>query len=286
MTATPLTLSPAQLDAIVATTPDAATLDLLRMGQLSKRRLLLIAVRRAATDAAVSDAFDLLGAIDASAPGVVNQVLGRPLVNVWAIECLRTPAGGDAGGHLRFLDNIAAAAAIRAGLAFDLPLAAPHGAVHLPGLGTAHGLGAGEAVVRGGPNGATVVGVDATVRIGGDGWSPVTTLRLGTDPSWAVELEDQDPYRTCFGLPPVGLLDADAQRTVAATLAGAWDILTRDFPAYAGIIGATMRAVAPVVAADDRSAVSAASQLAYGMVAVCRRTRRRWPCCSSTSSST
>lgn len=268
-----IALAPEELEAVAAGRADPATLDSLVTAQRSKRRLLLLALRRAASgpaEAALADGFGLLETAESVAPGAVDDVIGRPLTNAWAIEALRAVVDPDrsASADVGFLSALAAAAAVRAGVDFDIRVPAPGGVAYLPGLGQASGLGGEHAIVRADPSGAVVVGEGATVRVGdGPGWTPAYVAPLDGDRPWALGVEDQDPYRWCFGLAPTALLDGAQRAAFGRTLAAAWALTSRDFPAYAQVMRRTLRSVVPLAAVGERTAISAASQLAYGTVA-------------------
>ncbi|MEH1102817.1 hypothetical protein V6V16_27030, partial [Micromonospora sp. CPCC 205561] len=139
-----MVLSPAQLAGLAAGHGDDATLEVLRAGQLGRRRLLTVAAARAGGDgASVRECLALLTRAERADPAAVARVLAHPPVTGWAASAL---AGGPDPAYLA---GLAAAAAVRAGLAFTLAVPAPGGVLLLPTVGAAVGLGDGPALVHG-----------------------------------------------------------------------------------------------------------------------------------------
>ncbi|WP_326610411.1 HEXXH motif-containing putative peptide modification protein [Streptomyces scopuliridis] len=171
----------------------------------------------------------LLEAAERADRAAARSVLLHPLAGPWAQRCLRglTAAAPtrELAADLAHFSALAAAAAIRAGLAFEARLTAPDGLLVLPTLGA----------LRTGPGVRTVVGIAqaegkvtirqegagaVTVRLGDDGthsddprWLPVLTLPAVLPGTAPVPLDDLDPYRTAgsglqrFGLSSVAGLD-------------------------------------------------------------------------------
>lgn len=271
-------LSEVDLVGIAAGDVGTPALEGLGTWQNSRRRLLLLALRGAAAplrSSDLDDAFSLLAAVDRQAPAVVDAVIGRSLTRAWAMRCLRGierhgPADPTVAADVGFLGAMAAAAAVRAGLDFEIRVPAPGGEVYLPGLGTIHGLGDGTGVIRGKGDRVEITGTVATISVGSpDGWSPVHAVTIGSTDAWSIEVEDHDPYRDCFHWRPADrLADADLAR-FATLLAQAWELITRDYPGYASIMRQTLRTVVPLASdAADGIAISASAPAAYGSVAV------------------
>jgi HEXXH motif-containing protein len=279
-----LRLAPEHIDAVAAGRPGTDALDVLRAGQIMKRRLLLRALHETLSLAGksdVDDAFALLERADAGAPGVVDELIARPLVDAWAARCLagiRHRGWSDPGvaADIAFLRSMAAAAGARAGLDFELRVPTPEGRLFLPGLGGAAGLGGPTALVRGSGGAFEVVGYGATAAPGRDGWRSTHALAVAGPVPWRLGVEDQDPYRDCFGYDPADYLSPSALAGLAARLDAAWQLVVTDHPDHAAVIRYTLSALVPLadpsgeqpVAGARQVALSASSQLAYGSVAV------------------
>ena len=275
-----LHLSPQQIDAVAASRPDPSLLDVLRAGQVSKRRLILLELRRKLRTIAPSDVdemIDLLNRAAARSPAAVNEVITRPLVNAAAIRHLMALATPDAAANvaaaLGFVGTLAVAAAARAGLAFEIVVPAPDGTLFLPGLGTAVGLGRGTAGVRGDGHALVVGGTDATVTPRTPGrWRPVRSVVVDEADPWELELDDQDPARDCFGYRPTGHLDDTDLAGWTEQLRAAWRIIVADYPDHAAFMRQSLRSLVPLASATEGgeragNLLSASSQLAYGCVA-------------------
>jgi uncharacterized protein len=161
--------------------------------QLEISRSLLVEVRGRAdqrTGHSAEAAWELLTALDGEAPDALDAVLAHPYTRAWAVHCL---SGEVAPGGLA---EIAAAAALRAGV--DAPVDVPlrDGALRLPGLGR---------LLLGGGAGAT-----ASVRVTAEGFTAeadgMTTAVRWTDSEQAVAGPRWQPVR---------LVDAGAEWTVA-----------------------------------------------------------------------
>lgn len=171
------------LRALASTEPSAEGTRLVRDVRRSKRLLLLRAVLDAAPGGRSGQAADhwaLLEEAERHDPAAVRDVLHYPATGVWAEETLRrlhAPAGPPPDlGHLGAL---AAAAALRAGIAFTHTLRPPHGRLVLPTLGLLRPDRPGRLTL--------------TER----SWDPEdpTVLPLHTLPGGRTALDDIDPYR-------------------------------------------------------------------------------------------
>jgi HEXXH motif-containing protein len=158
----------------------------------------------------------------------VAAVLLHPSVGRWlssALRALRTPQSVPSTGastpsvHLSHLHAVAAAAAVKAKIAFTLPIPVRDGFVFLPGLGTAdfRGTTATTAHVTAKHDAALIRCSGAEVRLPSPndpcppGWLPVHRLRTPVGRShFDLVLEDMDPYREADGsAPPCRLAPAD-----------------------------------------------------------------------------
>ncbi|GAA3345518.1 HEXXH motif domain-containing protein [Amorphoplanes nipponensis] len=235
-------LTAAQFDGLAAGygTPDA--LAMLRQGQLAKRKILLQGVLAAYPGPAV----DLLLRAEEADAAVTGEVLRHPHVDAWAAQALRH---GTAFGYLA---QLAAAAAVRAGLSFAIDAPVSHGWAYLPGLGAVPA------------DGGTVTVTPAV--LGADGWEPLRSVEL--EPGYAVAIEDLEPFRDTYHWRPAPRLDAAAFAHAAALLRDAWQILTRRHPEHAAAMRVLLRSVVPLLRPESGASVSAASRQASGSVAV------------------
>ncbi|MEU3692613.1 aKG-HExxH-type peptide beta-hydroxylase [Streptomyces narbonensis] len=147
----------------------------------------------------------------------VAAVLLHPSVGRWlssALRALHAPAArpgtgaGTPSAHLPHLHAVAAAAAVRAEIAFALPVPVSDGLVVLPGLGAADFRGTtattahvaardGAAVIR--CSGAEVH-LPSSIDRFPSGWLPVHRVRTPVGHShFDLVLEDMDPYREAHG---------------------------------------------------------------------------------------
>ncbi|MEU8142157.1 hypothetical protein [Nonomuraea sp. NPDC048901] len=151
---------------------------LLLSAQHSKHVLLIHGVGRAAPEA-----YRLLSEAQRHRPEAVAAVLRHPAVGAWAWRTYHALATGSGGHSPARLAAVAAAAAVRSGMDFEIEVPAEEGGIMLPSLGRAvlAGSAGSSATVRraGGP--AEVIG-DETVRIPDDphqdapGWQALRRL--------------------------------------------------------------------------------------------------------------
>ncbi|MFD9126444.1 FxsB family cyclophane-forming radical SAM/SPASM peptide maturase [Kitasatospora sp. NPDC059571] len=248
-----------QLDQLASGYGDAATVRDLAGHQLGLTRRMLAALADGRPDA-----WQLLTALDAAAPRALDAVLGHPYARAWAARCLR----GEPGADLGTLAELAAAAALRARIPFELPVPVRDGAVHLPTLGRLLVGGVGETRLGGTADGFTARGR----RIGWDtppdeAWQPVRRVAL---PGWTVALEDTDPQRAGHQWPVADRLGEEALQGWTGALREAWELIGRDLPGYAPGLAAGLSTVTPLRPGPDGRDVSAAARQAFGAVGIAR----------------
>ncbi|MFI5910766.1 HEXXH motif domain-containing protein [Dactylosporangium sp. NPDC051541] len=252
---------------------DATAMAVLADGQLAKRKALVAMVLRAARTTPFADSSQaaaelLTRAEDAAGPAVAGPaVLTHPHLDAWATLCLHRLADGDADADLLgHLAAYGAAAAIEAGLPFDVTVPTVDGAACLPGLGAAAGLGPGPASVCGTAGTVRFTGSGGTVvELDGPGWRPRRTVTL---PGWTVVIEDLDPYRNSYQWQPLSYLpDARAQH-LEKLLADAWQLIEAGHPGHAEGIRHSVRAIVPLATPENGTMISAASRHAAGAIAV------------------
>ncbi|GAA5007679.1 FxsB family cyclophane-forming radical SAM/SPASM peptide maturase [Kitasatospora paranensis] len=252
-------LTDGQFDQLAAGHGDASVVRALAASQLGLTRTMLAAIGEGRPDA-----WQLLTALDADAPRGLDAVLGHPYVRAWAARCLL----GEPGADLGTLAELAAAAALRAGIPFELPVPVRDGFVHLPTLGRLMVGGVGEARLAGTADGFTVRGH----RIGWDtpaegAWQPVRRVAL---PGWTVALEDTDPQRASHQWPVADRLDESALHGWTGALREAWELIGRDLSGHAPGIAAGLSTVTPLRPGPDGRDVSAAARQAFGAVGIAR----------------
>lgn len=289
-------LTPRQFDQLAAGGGDTESVTVLRVGEYSRNMLLIQSVLDSAWHGPAADArmlqgaYALLTSAQRARPDVVTAVLGQPNVSLWAAACLRaadTPAKTTPAHH-GYLAWLAASAALRAGLAFEieLPLVAggitrPAG-ITLPGLGTTVGS-AGDA----GLSRVCADGERATLSVAGrppvtlslgrrqPGWTPQHFLRGQDgegDAVFTVRLDDRDPYRAppwTAGVSPLSpappLRPGEVSRW-QHLFAQAWRILARQHPGQARAMRTGLLALVPMTAGAGVLDNSATALDAFGMV--------------------
>ncbi|MFD0328906.1 HEXXH motif-containing putative peptide modification protein [Streptacidiphilus monticola] len=263
----PHVLPRADLEELLAARGSAAAVRRLADSEWSWRLQLLTALRRALTDAGrdYTDAWQLLGRAQRTAPGPVRELLLHPGVGTWAAHALRLVRGSAVSPHPgdvepRRLYAVAAAAAAVAGLEGRLAVPAWQGTVSLPSLGLA---------VLADPGGAREEWSEAVVAFGGGAarvagaaeWLPLRQLGIGT-----AVLDDVDPYRGLLRAElPQRLSDADCEEWRAVAEAGL-EVLRQVDPDAAEAIVAGLRVVVPLAAAEPHRPRSASSGDAFGAV--------------------
>ncbi|MEV4657180.1 HEXXH motif-containing putative peptide modification protein [Micromonospora sp. NPDC049301] len=249
-------LSGAQFAGLAGGHGDPDALDVLRGGQLGRRRLLTVAAARAyGDDPLVRRGLDLLTRAERADPAAVAGVLAHPPLTGWARAAIgRTTDPG-------YLATLAAAAATRAGLAFELTLPCPDGTLLLPTLGGAVGLAPGPTVVSARHGTARIIQRDGPVR-----WLPVR--RMTPAAGVEVTIDDQDPWRRRYHHPPAPRLADDAAADLDRLTGRAWRWLHAHLPAHADGLAGLLRSLVPLRPPPSGHAVSATSRDALGAIAL------------------
>ena len=280
-------LTASEFHALAAGYGDGGTIATLRSAERSWRKLVISVVLDRCAErpestgplASLAQAWELLVAADRAAPAATERVLTQPQTGVWAAHVLRRLSQPPGEGRplwvdLGYLHELAAAAAIRACLSFELDVPVRHGTLVVPTLGSTAVPGAttwSHARIRAVPGRAEVVLPDSLVTIAPDaeGWQePITvTLAAGAD-RLTVELTDRDPYRDLRGpTPPRPLSAAEVERW-RQHLAEAWSLLVHEYPDRAPVIAATLRQLVPLPAMARFRELSASGAEAFGAVMV------------------
>ncbi|KAB8196562.1 FxsB family radical SAM/SPASM domain protein [Nonomuraea phyllanthi] len=236
------------LDSLATGLGSADDVRLLAQAQRSVRRALIAALR----PRAAGEVWELFARMDQDHRDELEQVLAHPYVRVWAVGCLR-------GEHpVTYLANIAAAAMIRTGQDVELPVAVIGGAVHLPTVGTLHGVGGDTVTLVARSGRITVAGHPAPE------WHAVRTVSSG---DYSIVLEDADPHRDCHQWPTAGRL---AQHEAAAwqeAFEPAWRLIEKEYPQYAQGLRAGLTTLTPLAPASGGRDVSSTARQAFGAVA-------------------
>jgi HEXXH motif-containing protein len=230
------------------------------------------------------DAWELLARTQQAAPLMLDRILDHPYTGAWAgyttrLLYHRITGVGPLWAHIGYLHAVAAAAAVHAGINFEITVPVWHGDVVLPTLGLARGLSDLPWSV------ARVSGVGGRVRIASDS----AVVRLPTDPAtsqpdwWgirkivahadhgtlSVRLDDLDPYRGSYEpLPPQRVDDAELA-TWQRLLPQAWQLLVECVPDVAEALRVGFDSLAPRPAVPFRTP-SSSSDEAFGSAVIAR----------------
>jgi uncharacterized protein len=262
-------LSAAEFNRLAAGPGDEGGLAVLAGRRLSEVRSLVTAVARsevgwrdAGLRAAAERGWDLLRGLSRDQPRAVNDVLAHPYTYAWAVRCLRPAARNDADIDRAHLAGLALAAALRAGVAAELPCPVRDGYVHLPLAGSiAAGPGRGRIRL------VTVAPGRPPATSGGGRWHPARYI--GEQPFPGLAVEDLDPFRDCQSWPAAPRLSPSGWHRWRHDIIAAGTHLTETVPGYARVMAAGLRTVTPLrsVAGGRRSATA---RQAFGAVAIAR----------------
>jgi uncharacterized protein len=265
-----------QFDALAAGFGDAGAVGQLVNGQRSRLRAQLQLLRGGADSTADQEflaGWGLLTQVERDDAHAFGLVLAHPYVRTWADRCLGAAV---AAGPVRLpreaghLAAIAAAAAIRAGLPAEIDVPVIDGYACLPTLGRlrADQPAVTVAVADGGFSARTTARkwhVRLADREPHADWQPVRALRSGT---FAVALEDTDPYRDAHQWPAADRLSAAAADRWQRQFSVAWPLIERAFPDYLPGLTGGLSTLMPLVGGETGREISAASRHAFGAVGV------------------
>jgi HEXXH motif-containing protein len=264
---------------------DSVVVRQLREAQLSKHLMLLRVVAEAADridppsqmTLAFGAGYQLLAEAQAADPGAVARLLCLPHVGSWAhdcLACLDTGTSPDFG----YLAAVAAAAAVRLGIRFELDVPARDGGVLLPGLGSLQ----------------VAVGLDEWVRLSSDGerlrvgehidvpcaalvpddgsgsmvphWRGTPLVRAEADGQvWEVLIEPADRYLDRFALRMLTVISEAEVTSWRQRIQAAWELLVRHHEWAAGPIAEGVPVIVPLLRRSDHD--SATSPAAFGAIA-------------------
>ncbi|AVT40607.1 hypothetical protein C6W10_33795 [Plantactinospora sp. BB1] len=271
-------LADAELDQLGRGLGDPALIDRLRAGQLSKRMLhLRLLLDGLPEQSRVHEHFALLVAATRRRPELGSATLAHPHLGTWLAEQLRRLHGGRDGApapaDVDYLGCVAADAAVRAGLDFELTLTPRDGALVLPGRGMALVDPSAPAVVRH-RDGVLRIGtltVPAEPERDTENWLAVRTLRAESEGlGITLLLDDLDPFRDRHQLGAATRLDEKEVRHWQTALTSAWSMLTRQHRQYAEGIAAGLTTVVPLDAPHSTAGVNVTSLEAFGATAMTR----------------
>ncbi|WP_030870574.1 radical SAM/SPASM protein FxsBH, inactivated beta-hydroxylase extension form [Streptomyces sp. NRRL F-2747] len=241
-----------------AVAPEVADPAALAAAQQELTRVLLVRLHaelESRGDADWQRAWELVTAIEAETPDALAAVLDHPYTRTWLLAALgavrqgRQP--GAEPGHR--LSALAAAAVVRGGLELPAPVVLGGGGLYLPTLGLLR-ADPGRAEVRAGVEGFSVRGEGGGVRnFGPDSeaayWQPVRVMAggAGAGAPRVLALEDLDPDRGCFALPPTPRLDPVGAELWERRLDEAWDLLYATAPSLARQTAAGLTTLTPLM---------------------------------------
>ncbi|MCR6481756.1 HEXXH motif domain-containing protein [Amycolatopsis sp. OK19-0408] len=264
-----------------------AVLGRLRAGQLSRRKLQLRALTELLDlepDAGEgpetpAHAWSVLVTAERRHPEIVEELLLHPSAGVWLTRTLRTLSGAAVDStplrtDLGYLSSIAAAAALRCGVACTISVPVVHGVATFPTVGQAKppsSLPVGSANLEVTPGGTGTLRARSAITFSpaeaSPGFVPVNRhtvesggLRL------SVEIDDRGPYRT-FSTPIAPRpLDPLEYAEWTKLLDEAWQILTSDHRGFARELSSGMTTLVPLE--NDASFAGASSSVAFGAIAM------------------
>ncbi|MGH3403031.1 MAG: HEXXH motif domain-containing protein [Streptosporangiaceae bacterium] len=265
---------------------DPAVIQHLREAQRSKRLMLLHAVAAEAAGidpgnpgiAAFQAGYELLTKVQQVDPGSLAWLFGLPHIGAWAHDCLEGKNRGlppDFG----YIAAAAAAAAVRAGIRFELDAPVRDGRILLPGLGYFHGIDRGSWVRLRSDSERLTIGTLTEAPCAGlvpdDGsgesipyWHGTRMARaVAGGREWTVLLETADQHLNRFALPMSAPLTADEVASWLDCIQSAWEVLVQHHDWTADSIAAGVSVLVPLRAPNDAAMDSATTPAAFGAIA-------------------
>jgi HEXXH motif-containing protein len=265
---------------------DPAVVQHLSVVQQSKNMMLLydIATETGNIDpgfpeiVALRAGYKLLAKVQQARPDVLAWFFGLPQIGAWLHDCFYGK-NRELPPDLGYLAAAAAAAAIRAGVRFELDVPARDGRVLFPGLGYFHGFdqnswvrlrGDGERLTVGtlteAPCSALVPDADSGESV--PHWRGTHVVRTVSDGrTWTVLLETADHCLNRFSLPMSATSTAGDFASWQKCLQSAWEILVRHHGWAADSIAAGVSVIVPLTAPGDVGLDSATTPAAFGAIA-------------------
>jgi HEXXH motif-containing protein len=272
--------------ALASGASDPAVVRHLRGVQQSKHMMLLHAIADEARNidsgfpeiAAFRASYELLAKVQEARPDVLAWSLGLPQIGAWLHACLGRQNRGFPP-DLGYLAAAVAAAAVRAGVRFELDVPVKDGRVLFPGLGYFHGIDRnswvrlrsdGERLTVGALTEAPCAALvpDAASGEPVPHWRGTHMVRaVAGGRTWTILLETADQYLNLFPLPMSATLTADNVASWQGCLQSAWEILVRHHGWAADSIAACVSVIVPLTAAGGVGLDSATTPAAFGAIA-------------------
>ncbi|MCR3753837.1 aKG-HExxH-type peptide beta-hydroxylase [Lentzea californiensis] len=255
-------------DAFARLSGDSSMIGRLRGAEHSRRKLLVHALLESSAKvpeaygplAPVEEVWELLARVENVSPAALDRAFAHPYTGSWAGYATRLLNNGIEGVcplwmHLGHVHALAAAAAILAGLEFEISVPLWEGNAVLPSLGTARLPATTQfstAEVRGGRGRYVVAGETGEVRLpprldsDSPGWWNVRRCTADTGRKrLSVSLDDLDPYRGLHEPLLPERLEPPEVRTWRRLLGEAWELLTDATPELADMVAAGLDSVVP-----------------------------------------
>lgn len=258
----------ADFDAFAHLRADRSMVQRLRGAERSRRKLLLYALLESAAKTPewfgplppVETVWELLARVEEASPSAFDRLLTHPYTGSWAGYTTRLLRNGvDGVGplwiHLGHVHGIAAAAAIRAGLAFETAVPLWHGVGALPSLGVAvlpASAPFAVAQIAGTPGNYVIAHGTERVRLpdrpdrDAPGWRGIRRVTaVAGHQRFPVRLDDVDPYRGLYEPVPPQRLDAAAFGEWHRLIDQAWQLLTTAAPDLARLLPVGLCSLVP-----------------------------------------
>lgn len=255
--------------------------------QYSKHLMLLHAVATEAAGAhpmspeitASRSGYEILVRVQEASPDTLAWLLQLPHIGAWAHDCLESKARGQSP-DFGYMATAAAAAAVRAGVQFELDVPVRDGRVLLPGLGYFHGIAPPDSWVRLRSDGehltvGTFTGARCSALVPNEAssepvpqWQGTYTVRaVAEGQTWTVLLETTDQYLNRFALPMSAAMTAEDVRGWQSRIQSAWEVLVRHHGWAAGSIAAGVSVIVPLTPGSETGSDSATTPAAFGAIA-------------------
>jgi HEXXH motif-containing protein len=272
--------------ALASGSSSPAVVQQLRGVQCSKHLMLVhaVAVAAKAIDpsspeiSAFRAGHKILATVQEADPDTFTWLFSLPHMGAWAHDCLVRQEQGlppDFG----YLASAAAAAAIRAGIRFELDVPVRDGRVLLPGLGVFQGFDQ-DSWVRlysdaGRLNVGELIQAPCAALLPGNGsadpvprWAGTHVVRAEAEGrTWTLLLETADRHLDRFALPMSAALTAAEVKSWQACIQSAWEVLVRHHNWVAGSLKAGVSVIVPLFTPGDADLSSATTPAAFGAIA-------------------
>jgi HEXXH motif-containing protein len=243
--------------------------------------------------AAFQVGYRLLTAVQAAEPAALAWVLGLPQIGGWAHDSLIHLDQGESP-DFAYLAIVAAAAAVRAGVPFELDVPVRDGRVLLPGLGSfdvkgqvpwirlcsdGTNLTAESSAADTSAADISAVGTifdaacallipDAGTASPPAQWRGTPLVRASVDGhEWCVLLETADRYLDRYSLPMSAPLTAAEQTAWRQRIQAAWQLLVEHHDWAAGPIADGVSVIVPLTPRRETDLDSATTPAAFGAIA-------------------